>query len=882
MYAYPSPPVSPSEEYQPSSPNYGASKPSCVPYQGNPTYNCIPTSPVYIRPSSGHMKPAKDIKYTQEAQVFKQMMLESEAGTSKASTSAKPKPAVSYTAKEDARWSLMKDEEGMPIKDLASGLDYYTDGLCDQERTVQETEIALQRRIDEMNAAASNASHDVFYKKRASVETFKEKLKTQVREYLGAAKLLEANLVIRNEIREPMLVFQAEAAVAEASKLKDGLLESADKVDELMNIAQDVAEAKLRREGLEAMALFDEVDETMVDPSSDACEDAIHEVPWTDEEVEAELIRAFDEEADEKLAAVDATKVVDSDDAFLAKVNAIDCPPGLSRYDCISQTDKDRYNDMLLSLDGDDDYEDTKVDSIFGIVDAVSSSTAESSLLKTDLSFTTDGFTGFHAGLKSVGHKPKVSSPLVAQPVLTLEDEVALVDNDPQPLQFDFSRGRATKAHKGIAGHNPKMFNAGSFSKLAKDLLEYQTHASTRKRSRVDSSEDAPVKKTKSSHDFSTSKVYNAPEPIKIDFLSGGHAPSIVEFFAGGLLTADFLEADEPEEAPEAPAWEPLTSHRKRSCSDDFFTPSKKLKMTHEFSVPEIQLGQDAPEPVDMNFLSGGCALGTVDFSAGGLLTAEFLEADEGEPTTSMGSLVCEPLRANRKRSRCDDGFTPSKKVKMSHDFSDLEHNLSSLTSENMATETHPGKDILEAQSSPRTPRLIKAMKGSRKAGPATKVFKAGIFTDALKDKTVVEPLPTSRKRSYSDDDGASIKRSFPTSDSNTPVKKAKLSASTTELVQTLLFDINAYVDGHLSPPSNTTTKSTVVPNTKAKAKYAANVGIWRNAISKTSGAKMDAVMGKIGGKKDGLGGLREKYLAGRGGKVGAACKMSMRKMARV
>lgn len=81
------------------------------------------------------------------------------------------------------------------------------------------------------------------------------------------------------------------------------------------------------------------------------------------------------------------------------------------------------------------------------------------------------------------------------------------------------------------------------------------------------------------------------------------------------------------------------------------------------------------------------------------------------------------------------------------------------------------------------------------------KFFQAGTFADALKDKSVVEILTPSRKRSCCDDD-ASVKHSSPASDA--PVKKVKLSASTTELVQTLLFDLDSYTNGgQLSLPSN-------------------------------------------------------------------------------
>lgn len=358
---YPSPPASPphSQEYKPSSPNYGAPKtpsyvpyqgkpvyssiptsPSYVPYQGKPAYSSIPTSPLYVLPtpmSPAYVKaPSKEAKHTAEARVFEDMMREHESGTPKANVPAKPVPTISDPAKEDARWSLMKDEEGMPIQDLDTGLEYYTNGLCDQEQTVQETEIALQRRVKEMNDAASILSYDKFCLKYDDVDRFQNKLRAQLCDYRGAAKLLEANLVIRNEVCDSKLVWAAEEAIAAASKLIDGLLKSANEADEFMNIAHDVAEVKCLWDESEDAASFDEVDDGMIDFDSffAAGKDVVQEdddnLPWNEEEFEAELEDHTDAlaaaEEVEKLAAIDATKMADFDAAFIGRVNAAECP----------------------------------------------------------------------------------------------------------------------------------------------------------------------------------------------------------------------------------------------------------------------------------------------------------------------------------------------------------------------------------------------------------------------------------------------------------------------------------------------------------------------------------------------------------------------------
>lgn len=83
---------------------------------------------------------------------------------------------------------------------------------------------------------------------------------------------------------------------------------------------------------------------------------------------------------------------------------------------------------------------------------------------------------------------------------------------------------------------------------------------------------------------------HDTPEPLQIDFLSGDRPSGMMNFAAGGLLTIELLEADE------TPICEPLTANHKRSRSDDTFTLSKKVKMSHEFSAPEVELSNVAPE----------------------------------------------------------------------------------------------------------------------------------------------------------------------------------------------------------------------------------------------------------------------------------------------
>lgn len=443
----------------------------------------------------------------------------------------------------------------------------------------------------------------------------------------------------------------------------------------------------------------------------------------------------------------------------------------------MSSSDNDRLGELLLGLAGDDEYvsedEDDSppladTDSIFGLVETVFIPTAESSLLKIDLNFATDGLTDFNAGLKPVAHKPKVSSPLAVQPVLTMEEEVTPVTVAPEALKFGFSSGRTIKSLKGADAHTPKFFTAGGFSDFFKDLPEFEPLTATRKRPRF-GDDDTPVKKAKLSHDFSTLEAgwrHDAPELLKVDFLSGDGPSDMMNFAAGRLLTIELLEANE------APVFEPLTANRKRSSSDHSSTQLKKVKMSHEFSAPKIELSNMASE-VELN-----------------------------------------------------------NEIIQSNDIPEVNFDFSPVG------------------------RPIKALKGSRTGGSTMKIFQAGVFADALEDNSMVEPLLPSRKRSCSSSDA--------------PVKKAKLSASIIELVQTLLFDVNAYVDGQLSLAWS----PLMVTRKNKSGMHAAKVSIWRDAIK-----SLGAVMSKVGGNKDGLGGLREKYLAGRGGKITGSI-IDVRKMA--
>jgi hypothetical protein len=268
--------------YSPSSPIY---VPRSLPLTGSPpTYS--PTSPIskkapavadrYVATVEALLhaniiyRPA--IKYTAEAQIFVDMMAASEKRALRAEDIPNPKPAASDAAKEDARWSLMKYEDWMPIIDLETGLKYYTNGLHDQEIGVQEAEIALQTRVTDMVSSASTHSYEKFSKARSDAEAGLNRFTENLRAYTGAAKLLESNLVIRREIRNQGLVSKAEANIAEAMRLQPGLLETISWASEEMEVAIRVAERN--RAKIEAATSLEEVQDLMVDFVAEVDEDS--------------------------------------------------------------------------------------------------------------------------------------------------------------------------------------------------------------------------------------------------------------------------------------------------------------------------------------------------------------------------------------------------------------------------------------------------------------------------------------------------------------------------------------------------------------------------------------------------------------------------------
>jgi hypothetical protein len=83
------------------------------------------------------------------------MVLDFEASTLWPKLQPGSMPVLSYTAKEDTQSSLMKHEDGMPIRDLATSLEYYTKDICFQENCVLGSESRTQHLVEEMHRIAA-------------------------------------------------------------------------------------------------------------------------------------------------------------------------------------------------------------------------------------------------------------------------------------------------------------------------------------------------------------------------------------------------------------------------------------------------------------------------------------------------------------------------------------------------------------------------------------------------------------------------------------------------------------------------------------------------------------------------------------------------------
>lgn len=202
----------------------------------------------------------------------------------------------------------MKYEDSMPIRNLATGLEYYTEDLCHQKVCVLESEGRIQHLVNEMHIMAAAGTYDRFSRVCHELCTAQDKLKGQLTVYKSKAKLLETNLVIHNEIRDIILPSRAEAGVAEAMKLKPGLLEFHGWAPYEIEAAMYVAEAKLSKE--ETAAFTEEVEDMMVKFVTEAGETyKVGESSYeesrgvsdriADEEIAAELMAFYVEETEQ-------------------------------------------------------------------------------------------------------------------------------------------------------------------------------------------------------------------------------------------------------------------------------------------------------------------------------------------------------------------------------------------------------------------------------------------------------------------------------------------------------------------------------------------------------------------------------------------------------
>jgi hypothetical protein len=546
----------------------------------------------------------------------------------------------------------------------------------------------------------------------------------------------------------------------------------------------------------------------------------------------------------------------------------------------MDQVSKDAFNDELLAMAGDEsDDEEPELDSpIFDVAAIASLPIADSIILKIDLAFAAEGFSGFTAGAKifaaSDSHIDDATTNNAAlyEPFLVLAPGVKRSRKELDGTEAEHSLAKKTKLIHTII--------------IARRIAKKPTSS---KRKRIEAIREATFIRTVERHNkwsayldclkeflhapqFSSPLVIQAvltmadeveivtKDAVKIDFLStdraikvlkSTHAPKTKVFAAGGCFVT---AKDTSSELMSLPV------DRKRSCFDNGALV-KKAKFDHD-TTEELQL-DPPPAALPVKALSFGFL--PVDRP---IKTLKGVSTDDKAKVFAAGKLsvttknisALKPLAINRKRSFSEDG-TPVKKAKLTHD-SNKEPKLVA------APVTLPVKALTFDFVSLKRP--IKALKDTRTA-PMSKVFVAGNLSIPNKDDSKVEALSANRKRAYSDDGDAPVKKIKLTHESKavpTPVtptakaltfdfvfeagglvqnkveplffsrkrsrdddveasmKKAKLSIETSELVRSFVAGFKPYLGDSLASRG-----STRAYKAKGNGKYAAKTGFWRNAL---------------------------------------------------
>jgi hypothetical protein len=546
----------------------------------------------------------------------------------------------------------------------------------------------------------------------------------------------------------------------------------------------------------------------------------------------------------------------------------------------MDQASKDIFDDELLVMAGDEsDDEDEELDGpIFGVAAITSPPTADSTILKTDLTFVAEGFSGFAAGAKPFAasslHIDAATMTKAAsnEPALVLAPGVKRSHKVLDDTEAEHSLAKKTKLIQTFIAARIITKKPTSAMRKRKETVRQATVIRTLQRHNKLSACLDSLKESFHAPQVSSSLVVQpfltmADEAeivtkvaVKIDFLSTNraikapkstHAPKTKVFAAGGFsVTAK----DTSSELTSLPV------DRKRSCFHNGALV-KKAKFNHD-TIEELQL--DAPpvtlpvKALTFDFLPIGRPIKTLKGASADGKAKVFAAGNFSVSTKDISAL--EPLTVNRKRSFSEDG-TLVKKAKLAHDANEEPKLDAAPVTLLVKVLTF---DLVSLE------RPIKALKVTRTA-PMSKVFVAGKLSVPNKDTSKVEPLSANRKRACPNDGDAPVKKTKLTHESEavsspiTPtvkaltfdfvfeagglvqnkvkplslsqkrsrdddveasVKKVKLSAETSELVHSLVAGLKPYLGGSLASRG-----STRAYTAKGNGKYAAKTGFWRNAL---------------------------------------------------
>ena len=734
----------------------------------SPIYNLTspasnPFTPVYGPSYLTHTTTAPTyvpVKLSANAKVFHEMVRALDAAASYAhhDSSPKPPPAHSYGDKSNARWSLMKDQNGYPLIDLANGLKYWTKDLEHEAICICETERTFKHLVKVMNSKASGDSYGDFIKIYREVSTAKDQLTERVKVFTCNAKCLEDNLIIRSEVHY-CHVSHAEQAIKAAMDLKTRLLQTdgwaCDQMISAMGIAKDkvckeekaeaLAKKVAEQEASDAEELQEAYGAEGTDPKS-----SDDDGEWDD--LEAMLTAAMAEEDEEMVEAPSAVSAV---------VDAVEVAP--VTYDQLDPASQAAFDDELLAMAGEeDDYVDpvelSNTDCNFGFSVFDSPPVIEASLLKVDLNFEAHGHSGFHAGS---GTK---------SPILSSRKPKMMRD---APKKFDHDAATLLKAAQDEVGAH--VDDACTKNKVQAEMILNFC---------IGHLDDIP--NFVDDHE-ALSKA--AQTEFRAFLKAGDRVP---DGNAGSQAKRDYFHHLKPND---------LKRHRARKdVPDPEHSLEKKVKIAAQEPkaariIASISTFRKRAEEAHKNHAA------RKNYAAVQARHNVF-PSEESLKFLAHKPQVSSPLATEPVLTIMDD-------IGSNHDAHE-----------------QPRLD------SPSVPRAIKPLKRNRGDGKAlvnqVKAFFASADDIPLKEQSKLEPLPAVRKRPHIDD--------------CTPVKKIKITGSTTELVCTLMDDIILNHDVSLNHITTSTHPSrssdTITPTHKRNRKHKAKTDLW-SGIIKASGVNL-------------------------------------------